>query len=241
MRRLLILLAAVAFCTTGCVQVHMDTTIEKDGTGLMSMSYAMSAAVAEAMAELGELPQQGDEQAPMLDDFDEDKFKKACKRHGCELKSFEKDDTKMSLAIAFESLENLSKALADGNAGGDGGFGLFKTEDGNYTVSTIEYEPVVDEEAEEDVEAAVEQEFDPDAMGKSMEVMGKLMGSIGELEFSMRITVPGDIISHNAHRVEGRTVIWEIDSSNMMTAGQDMQEPDVVFSGKGLKIDAPAL
>ncbi len=72
-----------------------------------------------------------------------------------------------------------------------------------------------------------------------MELMGKLMGSMSELDVSMRITVPGDVIEHNAPKQEGRTLIWEINADNMMSAGASMGEPLIVFSGKGLKIDAP--
>ncbi len=60
---------------------------------------------------------------------------------------------------------------------------------------------------------------------------------MGELDISMKMTVPGDIIESNAPTVEGRTSIWNIDSSNMMSGNTDM-EPNIVFSGKGLKIKA---
>jgi hypothetical protein len=76
-------------------------------------------------------------------------------------------------------------------------------------------------------------------MQKSMEIMGKLMASASQLDVAMRITVPGEVVSNNAMRQEGNTLIWEINSSNMMTAGGGM-EPEIVFSGKGLKISAPA-
>jgi len=55
------------------------------------------------------------------------------------------------------------------------------------------------------------------------------------MDVRLEITVPGDIVSSNAPQTEGRTSIWSINSSNMMTAGQNT-EPEIVFSGKGLKI-----
>ena len=84
------------------------------------------------------------------------------------------------------------------------------------------------------------EEFDPEKAGKLMEVMGKLMASVSELAVTTRITVPGDVIEHNAPKLEGRTAIWEINAENMMTAGASMGSPEIVFSGKGLKFDAPA-
>ena len=51
----------------------------------------------------------------------------------------------------------------------------------------------------------------------------------------LEATVPGDVVSSNAPTVEGRTSIWSIDQSNMMQQDQDM-DPEIVFSGKGLKL-----
>ena len=67
-----------------------------------------------------------------------------------------------------------------------------------------------------------------------MALMGKLMAHANELSASMRITFPSDVVEHNAHRLEGRTCIWEINSENMMS-NQGM-EPHVVFKGGGVKI-----
>ena len=61
------------------------------------------------------------------------------------------------------------------------------------------------------------------------------MGDDAELDVSMKITVPGDIVTTNAPAQEGRTSIWTVNGDNMMTAGQDMN-PVITFSGKGLDI-----
>ena len=52
-------------------------------------------------------------------------------------------------------------------------------------------------------------EADPEQMQKQMELMGKLMASISELDVSMKITVPGEIVESNAPTVEGNTSIWQ--------------------------------
>ena len=90
MKKFYALLLVTAFLCTGCIQMHMDTTIDKDGSGTMTMTYGMSPSVAEAMAELAEMPGSDDEKAPTMDDFDEETLKKACKRHDCKLKDFSK-------------------------------------------------------------------------------------------------------------------------------------------------------
>lgn len=241
MKKMLILIALLGLSATGCVQMHMDTTIGKDGSGTMSMSYGMSPTVAEALAELAELPGSDADQAPTLEDFDKDAIEAACKKHDCKLKKFSINDdkTQASFEIEFSSLENLSKALADGQAGGGaGGFALYKTADGNYTIDSYEYESaeaVAEEEAEDT--ATDMSQMDPEAMQKSMAIMGKMMAAISELDVQMKITVPGEVLENNAHRVEGNTLIWEVNAENMMQVGGDM-EPHIVFSGKGLNIPA---
>lgn len=240
MKKMLILLALLGLSATGCVQMHMDTTITKDGSGTVSMSYGMSPTVAEALKEMAELPGNEASEAPTLDDFDQSAIEAACRKHDCKLKKFEMnaDKTQASFEIEFSSLENLSKAMTDGDVGNGGGFALYKTADGNYTIDSYEYESaeaVAEEEAEE---AADLSEMDPEAMQKGMAIMGKMMAAINELDVQMKITVPGEILDNNAHRIEGNTLIWEVNAENMMQVGGDM-EPHVVFSGKGL--DLPAL
>jgi len=245
MKKLMILLALTCLAAGGCVQMQMDTVIEADGSGTLTMSYAMSPSVAEALAELSEIPGNEAGDAPTMDDFDVKKIREACQNHGCKLKKFEmKDDqTGVSFEIAFPSLQALSEALSEGGTGdsGMGGFALYRLADGNYAIDS--YEPKsrpADEEAETEEEMDMEEamaEMDPEAMQKSMAVMGKLMGSMGELDIRMSMTVPGDFVKQNAHRVEGRTAIWEINSSNMMDPSAQA-EPEIVFSGAGLKIKA---
>ncbi len=243
MKKMMILLALTLLAVGGCVQMKMDTVIDKDGSGTLTMSYAMSPSVAEALAELGEIPGNEAGDAPTMDDFDVKKIREACRNHDCKLKSFEmkEDKTGVNFEIAFSSLQALSEALAESGTGdsGMGGFALYETGDGNYTIDS--YEPqsapaeVATEEETDSGDAMAD--MDPEAMQKSMAVMGKLMGSMSELDIRMTITVPGEFVSQNAHRVEGKTAIWEINSSNMMDPSAQ-QEPKIVFSGKGLKIKA---
>ena len=71
-------------------------------------------------------------------------------------------------------------------------------------------------------------------------LLKRKLSAISELDVTMKITVPGDVIKHNAPKIEGRTLIWEINGQNMMSTGEDFGEPEIIFSGKGLNIDAPA-
>ena len=254
MRRSLVLLSALAaaFICSGCIRLNMDTQLAADGSGTFLMSYGMSPSVAQAMQELAELGTMDGMQGemPTLMDMDKAQLEAMCKKHGVKLKTFEEKEAegakRVTLELAFPNLEAFNAVMQSSVTDGGGGMRIFKTADGNYLLKGVE-ENVSTEEDEDEAEAETEtgsegmKEFDPEAMGKSMEIMGKLMSSINELDVSMRITVPGDILESTAMRTEGRTAIWEINGQNMMTAGSDMGEPEVTFSGKGLSLDAPML
>jgi hypothetical protein len=240
-------LILLSFSLAGCVKMHMDTVIEKDGSGTFTMTYAMSPDVAQAFKELSatSMPGQEKQNAPTLDDFSKEKLEDTCKKHDVKLTKFERGTVEgkdqVTFEMKFKSLQDLSAVLSS-TQGENSGLGIFKMADGNYILR--EYDLPAEEMAEEaeepeepDTEAM--QNMDPQAMQKSMEIMGKLMASASQLDVAMRITVPGEVVSNNAMRQEGNTLIWEINSSNMMTAGGGM-EPEIVFSGKGLKISAPA-
>jgi len=102
---------------------------------------------------------------------------------------------------------------------------------------TYDWPDIAEEDTEVEVEMSMDSmaDLDFDKIQNQMELMGKMMGAISELEMKMKITVPGDIVESNAHQVEGRTSIWAIDSSNMTSEDGDM-EPHIVFSSKCLKL-----
>ena len=240
------LLVALAALMTGCVQMHMNTEIKKDGSGTMDMTMSLSAVVTEAMAEMGS-DGMDDDLAGIgeLMEIDEKELNNSVKAHDVKVKKFEKSmvEGRETLHVVFEfkDLEGLSYALSEVMGEGDGGLAILDIGDGQYALRPYEYNwpdkaEVEEEEEETDVELNAD-DMDPEKMQKQMAMMGKLMGAMGELEVSMIITVPGDIISSNAPVVEGKTSTWTINSGNMMTAGGDM-EPNIVFSSKGLKLKA---
>ena len=241
----IVLLPAVL---TGCVHMHMETDIAKDGSGTFTMTYSMSETVAQSLKELEELGmpgQQDMDDAPTFDDFKKEEIEKACKERDVKLQKFERTTVDgrefLEMVLTFKHPNDLADALATAMEE-QGGMRLFKTASGDYTLRMIEIPETEDDEddAEEDDDPHEMTEMDPEKMGKSMEIVGKLMDSLSELDVAMRITVPSEILEHNAQRVEGRTLIWEINSSNMMTMSDETNmEPDIVFSGEGVKIDAP--
>ncbi len=245
MKRILtmMLMVALAALMSGCIQMHMDTNIEKDGSGTMEMTMSLSAVVTEAINEMGADGMDDDmEEIGNLMKMEEKDLKESIKDLDVDLVKFKQSIVDgretVQLAFKFKDLENLSLALREFMGGEDQGLAILDNGDGNFVVSTHDYNwPPLPDEEEEVIEAESMEDMDPEKMQKQMALMGKLMGAMGELDISMTMTVPGDIIESNAPTVEGRKSIWSINSSNMMSGGTDM-EPHIVFSGKGLKIKA---
>ncbi len=247
-----VLLAIALLATlmvTGCVNFQSNTDIKSDGSGVAEISMSMSPSIQEALAEMKELDpgQSEDMDFPLPNDLEKAELEKAAKGHGVKIKKFEKAlvDGRESLEIVleFDDLEGLSyvmnRVMGDGSSGD--GMGIFDAGDGNFVLKQTTYDFPVEAPAEEEVEEEEidpmddMQNMDPAQMQKQMEIMGKLMGAMAELDVAFRITVPGEIISSNAPLTEGRTSVWSVNSSNMMTMDQEM-EPEIVFSGKGLKL-----
>lgn len=228
---------------SGCVQLHSDTVIEKDGSGTASLTLSVSTDVAEAIKEAQAMDtgQSQDMDFPMFDEIQKETIEEACKGRDVEVKKFEKKvvDGRQTLAmeLAFKDLEGLSFVMNKAMGGGMGaGYGIFDAGDGNLVLRAHDYGfPEEPEEEEEATEEQAPAEMDPAQMQKQMEVMGKLMAAISELDVSMKITVPGEIVESNAPTVEGNTSIWQVNSSNMMSQDAN-DEPEIVFSGKGVKI-----
>lgn len=241
MKRLLLAGAVLALAVTGCVQMKMDTVIKADGGGSCDVVYSLSPSAAEAMKDL-----EGQMKMPDLFGGGRADLEKTCAESGVKLRKYEATTVngrqQVSVGLDFQKPQQMTAALGSGS----GGMGLFRTKDGDYWLRSVPGSAIAAETAREMGEEAGEsmdsgQEPaakmpDQEQMAKAMAAMGKLMQAAAELDVVMRITVPGEILQHNATRVEGRTAIWEISMANMQEASG---EPEIKFSGQGLKIDAP--
>ncbi|HOX24730.1 MAG TPA: hypothetical protein PLL30_03075 [Candidatus Krumholzibacteria bacterium] len=254
MRTLSVLIVAVALgLGTGCVKMQMETVIESDGSGTCTVAYGMSREVADAIAKMSELDSGtmgGSAEMPSLEDMTRDNMEAACREAGVKLVDHQYTDdasgTHLTMKLAFDDVANLSGALDALGANEDGGrehLGIFQAGDGNLILKVIAAsdeeaaeEPAEEEETADEDEAGGEE--DMAKMQEAMQYMGVLMAHSNELDVRMTVTVPGDVVSSNAPEVEGRTSIWAINASNMMAAQSMDMEPEIVFSGKGLKIKA---
>ena len=248
----LAIIALAATALTGCVQMHSDTIIEKDGSGTATMKLSLSPGMAEAMKEMEDLGMNEgqDMDVPEFDKIDKKELEKAIKGHGVKITKFEKDTTDgnmmVDINLSFEDLKGLSYVMGSimGDDPGDG-MGIFETADGNYVLKQAFYdfpeEPAKDtDESEDEEEASTKSDApvltDEEKAQKQMALMGKMMGAMGELDIKFTITVPGEIIESNAPVVEGNTSIWAINAGNMMSQQDNDMEPVITFSSKGLKI-----
>jgi hypothetical protein len=248
------LIGLAALSLTGCIQAHSDTVIEKDGSGTATLTMSMSPAMTEVIQEMEELDMtQGQEMdVPKFDDINKDDLVKAAKGHGVKITKFEKGTVdgreKLDIAMDFEDLKSLSYVMGSLMGGNPGeGMGIYETADGNFVLKQATYdfppEPAGEVEDSEPAPKAEDQtEKAPmtpeEKSAKQMEIYGKLMSTVAELDVRLTVTVPGEIIESNAPTVEGNTSIWAINSSNMMNQQDQDMEPVITFSSKGLKIKA---
>ena len=232
----------------GCIKMHSETVIEKDGSGVATLEVALSIKVADAMREMQEMdPNAGGEMdIPSFDEMDGDEIRKRIAPYDVKLTEFDKFENEthkgVKMAFAFKDLKGLSAALTAAMEGEDNqGMGIFDAGDGNLVLKEATYDfsdmpPPANKEEEEMAEPDVATETpSPEMQQKQMEMMGTLMGAMADLDIRLAITVPGDIVESNAPVVEGRTSIWTINAENMMSQSEDMN-PIITFSGKGLKI-----
>jgi hypothetical protein len=246
--RRLAMLALAALATLafpGCVQMRSETIIDQSGGGTASITISMSQAVSDALEQMQEMDTEGGPggDMPAFDDLDRATIEKRVTEFGVKLTRFEKGERDgretLDIAYEFKDPKGLSAAMGaflSGSESEENGLGIFDAGDGNLVLRPASYDfPDWDAEDTTTDEATDPTNVDPQQMQKQMALMGTLMSAIAELDVSMKITVPGDIVSTNAPAQEGRTSIWAVNASNMMSMDQNV-EPEIVFSGKGLRI-----
>ncbi len=252
MRRLLLfpLMLAVVLAS-GCMKMHMDTEIEKDGSGTCTVTYRISRPVADAFEKMsagGGGAMGLDAGPPQLKELTRAHMEEIGRKAGVKVLEHRFEDgadgVGLTMKLGFPDVGALSQVLNELNGGGGEQpeiLGIFRTDDGDYVLKSTPAPAAASapEEAEdEDVEDAFAGADDPAAMAEAMQQMSVLMSHLGELDMRLTFTVPGDVIHSNAMEVEGRTSIWTVNAANMMQAGESEMKPEIRFSGKGLNLKA---
>ena len=235
MRRVILALplAIALLAPAGCVQFRTDVTIDGKGGGTAKVSMSVADDVLAARTELDKLG--GDVMGLALPDYatiTRAYLEKRGAGRGVTVTQFNKAGSggrqTLECTLAFTDLKGVSWALNDVAAAlGGSGLGLARGDGGNLVLRARQY----------DFPAAAKKPAPAptgEAARRQAELATTLIGAIGELDISLNVTVPGDIVRSNAPQVSGRTSTWVINAGNMMNQ-QDVN-PEIVFSGAGLAI-----
>lgn len=219
--------------SAGCVQLRTDLNLDAAGGGTARIVMSADPQVLAARAELDRLG--GEALGPALPEFDavtRPYLQKRAAGRGVAVVTFAKGSaggrSTLDCTLKFTDLKGVSWMLNDLAAAlGGAGLGYARGEGGNLVLRSKQYGF-----------PAAERKPAPAATGESArrqaELATTLIGAVGELDVSLNVTVPGDVVRSNAPQVAGRTSTWTINAGNLMSQ-QDVN-PEIVFSGAGLAI-----
>lgn len=228
-----LILAVALGAAPGCVQFRADVTVDGKGGGTARVTMSVDPEVLAARTELDKLG--GDVMGLALPDYatiTRPYLEKRGAGHGVTVTAFSKGSSggrqTLDCTLAFADLKGVSWALNDvAGALGGAGLAIAKADGGNLVLRSRQYGfPAPAKKAAPTPTA--------DSSRRQAELATTLIGAIGELDVSLNVTVPGDIVRSNAPQVAGRTSTWTINAGNMMNQ-QDVN-PEIVFSGAGLSI-----
>lgn len=239
MRRILPVLTLAALTlgvlplAAGCVQLRTDLELDAKGGGTARVVLSADPQVLAARAELDRLG--GEALGPALPEYasiTRPFLEKRGAGHGVTVTAFSKGSAggrqTLDCTLAFADLKGVSWMLNDVAAAlGGAGLGYARGDGGNVVLRSRQYgfpAPARKPAPAQTGETARRQ----------AELATTLIGAIGELDVSLNVTVPGDIVRSNAPQVAGRRSTWTINAGNMMNQ-QDVN-PEIVFSGAGLSI-----
>ena len=184
MRRLLILVAALALLTTACkIEINAEFVINADKTGEVVIEFGYDQEIADLMAA------QGGEPADMLADFDVEDLP------GATVRVETRGD--MTFQIITAPIDDVTSAEG---LGGEMGAGLTD----QFTVEFTEDRVTV--RGSTTLDDALGDAGDED-MGLTPEMMAQFF------EVNIRVTMPGKVLDSNATSQDGNTLIWAVDLS----------------------------
>jgi hypothetical protein len=222
----------------GCIHVDQTLTLEKNGSGMVDLTYAMSeesiAQWQDVARNMFDSPNHGNSSSIMPFDFSDQDIRDDFKEYEPDVvlqsvKSETRDGWKYRrMVISFRSLAGLSKAgfLADRN------ISLVKDARGNYVFTQ---------------QAGPEGNLPPELAALDGTLADSLFsGMMQGFRAAIRVKTPGRILETNAPEKSERTARWLFDSERDPDALQKVQQASlrIVFEGKGLDIstfrNAPA-
>ena len=199
-----LLLAAVALILVGCIRAEISIKVNEDGSGEVSVLAAFDVEVFEAFTEdLGGAA--GSSELPTFSDIAE-----ADLPPGASVEEYDEDGfTGARLTIPFEATDDIAatvdQALADAGTGDDDG-GLLTGADNPFEDFQLRREG--DGWRFEATAAPVSEGTEgEDAFGLGGAIFDLLLD---DASFEIKVELPGDLIEHNADRIDGNTLVWEL-------------------------------
>ena len=197
-RAFVLLLALAAVALVGCIRAEIAIRVNEDGSGEISVLTAVDA---ELFGELGAGLGGGEDVDPFSD------LNEADLPPGASVEEYDEDGfTGVRITLPFDPGDDLARSIdqaltqaggddTDGLVGSDGAFDSFSlVREGEGWRFDATVAPVDDAD-----EGA-------DALG------GALFESLfSEASVEIKLSLPGDLIEHNADRVDGGTLVWELE------------------------------
>lgn len=217
----------VIFGLCGCVKVDQEITLNKDGSGRVSMMYAMSEQSIQQMEAMAEMmAQQGGEgsQSDSLN-FDQAKVEKefeGLKDKGIKLKSVKSEvkDGWRYIYIVF-NFQDISR-LKDTSLFKDSEMTITKNADGNYVISSV----------------VSGQGMGPGGENKMEDIPPQMMAMFQGMRIAMKFNTPGTIIETTAPIKGKKSAAWvfDVDKDPEALSKMSGKEMRIVFEGKGCAI-----
>ena len=246
---LMILLAACLLMLVSCIQYDQVFNLDKDGSGSVSIHYAMSSMMVQQMKAMSEMAGQMAEgmgaegQEPKKEEemnifeFQEDKIKKEfedLKNEGfklTDLKTYQEEGWEhVKLSFTFKDVSKITKV----SYFKDNDMTITKNAKGNYVIrSKTSKEEKPEETAETPGDAPPMEGMDDESMKQMMMPMMK------GFRVSITFNTPTPIV-HTTAPEKGKTMAkWEFDLEKDMDAMDKMEDEEMVieFKGKGVKLN----
>lgn len=235
---LLILLAV------GCIKYDQVLTLNKDGSGTVTLHYAMSDAILEqmkameamkeGMSESGEVKTETKEDGPFsmeAMEFNEEKVKnefKELKKDGFQLKNLKTYGKEgwqhVELEFTFKDVSNLKKVSFFKTSN----MAVVKNDRGNYEIRSVS--------KKDDAKEGEQPPGEETAEAGADDMMGALFGG---LYMSYTFNTPTEIVDTNAPEKKNTMARWVFDFDKDPSFVKDKEGPQFVieFKGKGVKLN----
>ncbi len=198
MRRLTLLLVVplAAILLTGCVRIEIVMRVADDGSGMISFLTAIDSS---AMDALGALDPGASDAASGFTEVDESSLPPGATAELYEEGTFVGSRVMIPFAASGDVAATIAGLAGDASdfAGPDGLFERFALEsDGDGWL----FEAQFPQDMMGDVAGADAPELDPALLGPLL----------SEASFTVRVALPGTVVEHNADRIEGDELIWDL-------------------------------